>query len=531
MNDEEKHHLLSFDDLGSSNHKTYPENKSLLNNIFGKPRVKKESYKESDLFYEDIYDYFYRDGSTNIIISNASEFFLIVAGLAFMFFIFVLLDWDLLLQCGTNGDSCGDIALFIRLSEPNLLISLLLICGVIFLLYRIIDFYIGRERLKFVKRYYTDKLKITDRDLQTMPWYEILKKIEILTGVSSYDITNRILRKENYYMAILHNNVITLSQNFYTNQLEINLKFVLLHDLENITISGMKRRFYFLGFLNLLICPIIFFYLIFYFFVSNIEEVYSNANNINSRRFCLLTKWKIRQYNEMKHFFEQRINRAVPLSYRYLRQFPNPFMENIGKSVALICGIFFTFNLFISILDENIVLYIKIFDRSLLFYTGIMGAISAGARSFIKRPENSVYNPKKAMEQIQKCTRYLPLHWKNKFHTYDTRDEFLKIFPYKLQLLFYDLLSVLTTPFILFFSLSSQSDRLFDFIKMNSIYVPNIGNICSFSYFDSSVKNVESSMILFEENHGGLLNHETNEFSYDYSCDFEFDFESLGKGI
>ena len=55
----------------------------------------------------------------------------------------------------------------------------------------------------------------------------------------------------------------------------------------------------------------------------------------------------------------------------------------------------------LSIIDENILLYIKIFDRSLLFYTGMIGAISSFSRSLIKNPEDTIYKPTKYMKKIQ----------------------------------------------------------------------------------------------------------------------------------
>ncbi len=200
-------------------------------------------------------------------------------------------------------------------------------------------------------------------------------------------------------------------------------------------------------------------------------------------------RWKIKQYNELKHFFEKRINTAIPLSNLYLKQFPSPIIEILAKTVTIICGIFFSFNLFLSIIDENILLYVKIFDRSLLFYMGLIGAVSSFSRSLIKNPEDTVYKPTKYMKRIYKCIKYMPAKWKNKFHTYDVRNDFVKIFPYKILILFYDLLSVITTPFVMIFYMPDNSSEIVEFIKNNTIYVEKVGNVCRCSYFTNFNEN------------------------------------------
>ena len=490
-------------ELASSfNQENYPIKNTLLN-IFGvKTPQKREVYKKNDNFYKDIYEYFYRKGIVNIIVSNLCDIFLILCGILFTFFLLECLDWGLLLLCREENNNCGDVSSFMKYPNPNIISFILLFCGLMVALNKVLELYSSIKQMFFIKKYYDEKLNISNRELQTIKWSSIIKKIEENSGISSYDITNKILKNENYYIAIIHNNIINVSNEYYTKQLEFNIRLVLLNDIDNINEINVRRKFYILGILNFLFSPVIFFYLLFYFFTSNIEEIYTNSKNISSRRFNLLTKIKIRQYNELKHFFEKRINTVIPISNIYLKQFPNPIIEIFGRVVTILCGIFFSFNLLLSILDENILLYVKIFDRSLLFYTGVFGAISSFSRSLIKNPEDCIYNPTKYMKEIHMCTKYIPIHWKNKFHTYDVRDEFLKIFPYKILLLFYDLVSVITTPLILIFYLPDNSSGIVEFIKMNTHFIKKVGNVCKCAYFENNSNGVlDNSILLFKENH------------------------------
>ena len=79
---------------------------------------------------------------------------------------------------------------------------------------------------------------------------------------------------------------------------------------------------------------------------------------------------------------------------------------------------------------------------------------------------------------------------------------------YKILLLFYDLISVISTPFILIFYLPDNSIEIVEFIKMNTLDVKNVGNVCRYAYFEDFNKNLcldkkikDSSITLFEENH------------------------------
>ena len=478
-----------INELSSSEQKQYPSKNNLLN-IFGvKAKQKEERYKNDDNFYRDVYEYFYKKGITNMIISNVCEIFLVFSGILFTFFILDCLDWESLLLCSNENHSCGDISLFIKHPFPNFFSFILYFCGFMVALDKIIELYSSLKQMFFIKKYYEDKLKISNKELQTIRWSLVIQKIEQYSGISAYDLTNKILKNENYYIAMIHNCVLNVSNEYYTKQLEFNIRLTIFNDIDNIDISKMKKKFRLLGILNLLFSPIIFFYLLFYFFISNIQEVYTNSKNVSSRRFRLMTKWKIKQYNELKHFFEKRINTAIPLSNFYLKQFPSPIIEILAKTITILCGICFSFNLVLSIIDENILLYVKIFDRSLLFYTGVIGAISTFSRSLIKNPEDTVYKPTKYMKKIYKCTKYIPAKWKNKFHTYDVRNDFVKIFPYKILLLLYDLISVITTPFILIFYLPDNSNEIVEFIKINTISVNRVGNVCRFAYFEDFDKN------------------------------------------
>jgi autophagy-related protein 9 len=146
-----------------------------------------------------------------------------------------------------------------------------------------------------------------------------------------------------------------------------------------------------------------------------------------------------------------------------------------------------------------------------------MGAISSFSRSLIRKPEDSIYTPTKYMNDFFQCTKYIPVHWKNNFHTHDVRDEFIKLFPYKLLLLLYDLVSVITTPFILILYLTKDSNEIFNFIKNNTMKIKKVGNVCTYAYLQNFNENaMNNSIILYKENN----EIENNNTYYDDDDDY-----------
>lgn len=487
--------------------------KSCCMNIFG--RKKQNNTINQDLFYYNLYDYYYRGGFLTIVLSHILEICSLFFGISFMIFIFVLLDWNKILQCGKENDiqDCGEIFIYINPTFPNYFCLLFLLFSGVFTVYRIFLFISSYKSVIISRNFFENKLDISSSELQTMKWCNIIKKISVYDKISIEDITSIILKKENYIIALINENIINIYQSLYTKQLELNIKYIILKDTENINkIKNIKSKFIVLGIINLFFSIFIFIYLVLYFFISNVDELASNKYTLGSRTYTLFAKRKFRNYNEYKHYFNKRLNKSLSYSNEYIKQFPSPLLEIIGKFIGLIAGTFIGLFLIFSILDESILLYVRLFDRSLIFYTGIFGAISAASRTLIKSPNENIYNPEDIMNKISKYTYYMPFEWIDKCNTYYVRNEFLKMFKYKLFLFLNDLISVITTPIILIFVLPKQSDKIINFLVNNTIYNKETGNICMFSEFKNeninNNKKMELSISIFKENNSDLFNIE-----------------------
>jgi autophagy-related protein 9 len=451
--------------------------------------------RKEDKFYNDIYMYYYKKGFIPIILSQITEILSLFFGISLSFFILFCVDWNNLLKCNTD---CGDLFSYVNLKEPDLISLLLFMTISSYTLYKMCFHVYNLRNLLVVRNYYLHILNISAQDLCTIEWKHVVYKISKIENLTMYEITNKILRKENYFIALFDKEIINIHPLYYSNHLDSCVRYIILENIDEISIRSLRQKFILYGLLNLIFCvPILIFYIL-HFFASNIDDFYSNKNVLGHRRYSAFAKRKFRNYNELEHFFEERLNKSIKYSLEYIKQFPSPSTEILGKFLGLVFGSFVGLFLILSLINEDILLHLKVFDRTLLFYTAIVGGVSAFARSLVRSPEESIYNPQSIMEKVVKYTNYMPSRWIGKCNTYKVRNEYITLFPYIFVLFLYDLLGVLISPYILAFVLSRESVNIVNFIKINSI-----GNNCVFSQNRRDIQDekMSNSITIFDDNH------------------------------
>ena len=480
----------------------------LENSVF----FENEKIKKQNIFIKNIYYYYVKDGFYNILIEKFLEIISLIFVIIFMIFVFILLDWENIIICGkTLHEYCKDINSYItisRINNPELFtfFIIIFIFGLVLISsYKIYKFPFIFKEFYEVDKYYVNSLKIKRHELYTKDWNDIINILKLNKNEIPMDlISNIIVRNENYFTALCVNNIFKIPPNLFTKQLEFTLYYGLDPFIyTNKTVLSIEKRLKILGIINLVLSPFILFYIILSFVFYNIDEIYLNKKMLGPRRYSQFFKWEVREYNELSHYFNIRINNSIKYSNLYLSQFPSLRTEIIAKFFGLISGAFIVLFLILSILDENILLFVTYLDRSLIFYAGIFASISAFSRGLIREPENTLHNPEDIMEKIYKYTHYMPEKWKNKCNTYEVRDEFTNKFKYIIVLFLYDIIGVITTPYLLLFVISKEADNISSFFIHNTYYIRNIGQICKLSDFKNTEinKKMSSSIASYSENH------------------------------
>ena len=107
-----------------------------------------------------------------------------------------------------------------------------------------------------------------------------------------------------------------------------------------------------MGSLHAVLAPFVILYLLFYSFFRYFEvsppkyslkigrppslmlqEYHKNPASLGMRNYTQLARWKFREFNELPHNFNQRLNRSHPLAEAYLNQFPNVRTAQFARCV------------------------------------------------------------------------------------------------------------------------------------------------------------------------------------------------------
>jgi autophagy-related protein 9 len=175
---------------------------------------------------------------------------------------------------------------------------------------------------------------------------------------------------------------------------------------------------------------------------------------------------------------------SYPFASRYVDQFPKDKTVQLSRFIAFITGALAAVLAVSSVVDPELFLGFEITpERTVLFYLGVFGTVWAVARGAVPE-ETLVFDPEYALNDVVEYTRYLPASWRGRLHSNEVRKEFTVLYQMKLVIFLEELLSIIFTPFVLWFSLPKCSDRVVDFFREFTVHVDGLGYVCSFAVFD-----------------------------------------------
>ena len=387
------------------------------------------------------------------------------------------------------------------------------------------------RRLLDMRNFYLHLLEIPDTDIQTVSWQYIVKQLmdlrkynfataedmpaenrRFLNGQSkqrmdAHDIANRLMRVENYWIAIVNKEILDCTVNipfigkrqFYTKVIEWNLQAALLDFVfddkmqvkpqfrttkyRRELINILQRRFVVIGMLCIVgALPLACYYIIKEFFTM-FTEYQKNPSELTARTWSPLAQWKFRQFNEVNHFFEQRTKSALPYARLYLEQFPKDKTAQLFRFTAFVSGALAAVLGVVTLLDSQLFLGFEIAGHTSLFWLGILTPIYMGTRAAAPDDE-MVLDPEFTLKNVINCIRYHPANWENRLYSNEVRQEFSALYQTKLVLYLEELASIILAPFVFIFSLPNCAEQLIDFFREFTLHVDGLGHVCSFAVFD-----------------------------------------------
>ena len=175
---------------------------------------------------------------------------------------------------------------------------------------------------------------------------------------------------------------------------------------------------------------------------------------------------------------------SYPFATRYLEQFPNRKMGEFARFVGFVAGSLTAVLFLVTLWDHELFLSFEITPgRTAVFYIAVFGGLW-GFMNGMTPEENLVFDPEYALRNVIDYTHYMPDHWQDRLHSDEVRKEFAELYQLKIMVFLNEALSILITPFILWFSLPKCSDQIIDFFREFTVHVDGVGYVCSFAVFD-----------------------------------------------
>ncbi|EGV62415.1 autophagy protein atg9 [Yamadazyma tenuis] len=508
-----------------------------------------------DEFLNDIYYYYQNRGLNNIVLSKLVDLFI----LAFILWFSVFLKWGINYEFFRSWDQQSEHKIYLNdlikvhyFSEIPFMVKFLLLGFSAYIVLRLIQLYFNyKYKLKEIQNFYYQLINIrNDDELMTISWSKVVSKIVLLKNYNNLtssanqiintndlnskvrlnpqDIANRIMRKENYFVALINKDVLDLetslgpikltNSNLLTKTLEWNLKLCIfnfifnangqvnsriLKDFNRYQLSlELNKRFKMAAIINLILSPFLVVYFVLLYFFKYFNEYRLNPSSIiNLRQFTPYAEWKLREFNELPHFFNKRLRLSYNPSNNYINQFPsNSLLINMMYLINFVSGSFTAILVIYGLLLEdenhNFWSFELTENKSVLFYISIFGTLFAITSNSTDNGSNTTnsrsssdesttyYDPEASIKYVSQFTHYLPKHWKGILHTQQVKNEYCELFKLRILIVINEVLSILLTPFLLWFNISNYSGAIIDFFRDYSIHIDGLGYICYFSMFN-----------------------------------------------
>ncbi|KAJ3416829.1 autophagy protein atg9 [Chytridiales sp. JEL 0842] len=469
-----------------------------------------------DDFLQRVYTYYTDKGMTCILLSRITNLITLAFIVGFSTFLISCIDYSAIAPKKTLHDvlrhQCA--------KNIHGLHALFIITFCTWWVWQVFRMALDVPRLWEIKLLYEHVLEIKEAELDTIHWREVIQKLlrlrespipnpaftPALDKLDAHSIANRILRKENYLIAMFNRNILDLKipylgdRQMFTKIMEWNLSFCILSYIfdENGTVrkrflrrgsrvrlvAGLKKRFAMMALLNLMFAPFLMILMVMFFFFRYAEEYQKNPSSIGARQYSPYARLKFREFNELPDIFQKRLNRSYDKATKYMEQFPKEKIIIVARFVSFVTGSFAAVLALLTLVDQELLLGFEItHEKSVLFYIGIFSGLAAVTRGMIP-DENQVLEPERWLREVAEETHYLPDEWRSKLHREEVKLQFAVFFDYKILLFIQEVLSVVFAPIILYYTLPKCSEAIIDFVRDFTVELDSVGHVCSYAVFN-----------------------------------------------
>ncbi|TKA62511.1 hypothetical protein B0A49_09228, partial [Cryomyces minteri] len=485
------------------------------------------SVQNLDKFLLEVYEYFLGHGIWSILLARFLNLLTIAFVLGFSIFLTACINYSEIPKRTSLSEVVVPKCTNNMSGFWNLMIWLLSFLWIAKLFQDIADI----PRLWYLHNFYHHLLEIPDTDIQTVSWQHVVHRLMTLRDTNpataknistrnrkfignqskqrmdASDIANRLMRRENYLIALFNKDILDMTlpipflkgRQLFSRTLEWNIKYCVMdfvfNDADQVRpmflkeafrrdlAKGIRQRFYFAAIMNTFTAIPVGIFVVIVYFLRSFSEFKDTPSKAVARSFTPFAEWKFRQFNELWHLFHRRSKMAYPYANAYLEQFPNNKTQQLRRFVSFVAGALMAVLGLATLIDSELFLGFEITPgRTAIFYLTTLTAIYAATRT-AEDQETLVHAPEFHLKDVIEVTQYCPEHWKDRLHTDEVRKEFSALYQIKPVIFLEEMLGIILTPVILWYSLPKCSERLVDFFREFTIHVDGLGYVCQYAEF------------------------------------------------
>lgn len=441
-------------------------------------------------FFANVYNYYVKGGFSCIFVENVLNIVITLVTLMFAMFLFFHLNWKQISECESET-TCFNLGTYVmnpKQYHSNATSAFMIIFIIIFAIYWLwLTFALVKDFPQFVKyrEFFRSELKIKSDELEALKWTDIVTALLKLDGDLTVDqIVGSIMRKDNYLIAMVSNNIFDINPIFYTKvflwMIDVCVFSQIFGKMQNFDSSGnfevkpddirkIKFVLKILGFVQILFLPFTLMITIIHYTINVTTDIYTRKSYFGPKEWTLHAKIVYREYNELPHIFNERIAKSYKYAVQFEQKFNAHFMNIVIEKIIFWLGTYLTTLVIIALYDERWVMYINIFDRNLLWYLAILTSVVTLLRMVTVEKSTSDESAEELMEKMSKHTHYFPLDWKRNCHQYFVLKQFKLLFQYKITGVLTELLGIVVVPFYMTLTISDCVDVVAHFVKNNTV--------------------------------------------------------------
>ncbi|CAH1992438.1 unnamed protein product [Acanthoscelides obtectus] len=495
------------------------EEQGILYHVAEPTRSKWNHIEDLDSFFSRMYKYHQKHGFLCMFLQGSFEIFQFMFVIMLTTYLVYGIDYQVLFNYNHNvtKPTLPDVILPIGKCVANFGViwwCLMIVAGAALSLkflnkcYQIIHFW-------DIKQFYNTALGIEDKNLDNLTWHDIAMKIKAVQleqqmcihkrELTELDIYHRILRQENYFVAMVNKKLLPPRMRipfngevvYWTKSLRYNIQALLFWSpwapfenpyhlredykkphLRHELAKQLGTQILWLAGLNTMFIPILAVWQFLFTVFGYAEVLRREPGRIGIRFWSLYAKLYLRHFNELDHELHARLTRAYRPASKYLAAFSSPIMTIIAQHVGFMCGALFAVILALALYDEDVLAL-----EHVLTLMTVLGSVVGICHTIIP-DETMVWCPETLLQNVVMHTHYLPPNWKGQAHTSKIREEFQQLFPYRVTTLLEELVSSIMTPYFLVAWLYPRRLDIVDFFRNFTVSVVGVGDVCSFAQMD-----------------------------------------------